>query len=396
MSDDLYEMLGEGMDDDTPGEMAGEGTEEKPYLIQSIEDLVYLSNQVKAGTTYENHFIKLAVNLDFQSEKSYVDYTNKTYKDINGNSQEEELKTELTTGTGFPAIGNASKQFRGTFNGNNHTINNLYIKSEEDCKGLFGYVGDNGTIKNLTISNADIDCKSLQIGTLAGRVGKGTIENIKVDKGIVKGNRYVGGIIGNLFNSGIVNNCINGNNVTVYGANINTDTDNIYHSVGGGIVGNSDNSTITNSYNQGQIKSEKGIVAGGIIGNALNNTKVEFCYNVGKVGDLIKENTVYQIGGIVGTLYNNSKVSKCYNVGEIYGNRFVGGIVGLQGYNSKAYIEDCYNTGTITAILANAGGISAVVSTTTGSEITNCYNVGTVSVTEPANRNIRKCSRDIK
>ena len=53
MSDDLYEMIGEGIDDDTPGKMIGSGTSKDPYLVQSIEDLVYLSNQVKAGTTYK-------------------------------------------------------------------------------------------------------------------------------------------------------------------------------------------------------------------------------------------------------------------------------------------------------------------------------------------------------
>ena len=198
LEDEMYASIKDGKDDETPGKMAGEGTKDSPYLIESIEDLVELSNQVKLGVTYENQTIKLMVNLDFKLNNSYVDYKSKSYGDINGINDAEDLRTELTTGKGFNPIGNSNKQFKGTFDGQNRTISNLYINVAEDYKGLFGYVGNKGTIKNLTISNANINCKAEYIGILAGYTNGGIIENVNIKNGLLQGNRYVGSIAGYL------------------------------------------------------------------------------------------------------------------------------------------------------------------------------------------------------
>ena len=62
IADELQGLIGKGKDDKTPGIIDGEGTEEKPFVIESIEDLVQFSNNVNAGTTYENQIVKLTVN----------------------------------------------------------------------------------------------------------------------------------------------------------------------------------------------------------------------------------------------------------------------------------------------------------------------------------------------
>lgn len=195
---ELHASIKDGKDDETPGKMTGEGTEESPYLIESIEDLIELSNQVKSGVTYKNQTIKLMVNLDFKSDNSYVDYKSKKYGDINGINDEEELKTELTTGKGFPSIGNDTIQFQGSFDGQNRTISNLYINVAENYKGLFGYVGSNGNINNLTLSNVNVNCDGEYIGILAGYTNGGIIENVNIKNGLLQGNRYVGSIAGYL------------------------------------------------------------------------------------------------------------------------------------------------------------------------------------------------------
>ncbi len=198
LSDELQAIIGKGKDDETPGELSGEGTKDNPYLIESIEDLVVFSNKVNEGTTFENQVVKLTVNLDFKSEDSYVDSKSIIYGDINGINGAEELKTELTTGTGFKSIGNNSQQFKGTFDGQNRTISNLYINIAEDYKGLFGYVGSKGVIKNLIISNADINCEALYVAIITGYVDSGTIENVKVEEGFLQGNKHIGSIAGYL------------------------------------------------------------------------------------------------------------------------------------------------------------------------------------------------------
>ena len=391
ISNELYGLIGKGKDDKTPGVIDGEGTEEKPFLIESIEDLVQFSNNVNAGTTYENQIVKLTVNLDFQSEDSYADYKTKTYGDINGVNGTEELKTELTTGKGFKSIGNDQKQFEGTFDGQNRTISNLYINVAENYKGLFGYVGSKGTIKNLTISNANINCEANCIGTLSGYVSGGTIENIKTNNGKVTGNQFVGGIVGQFSNKSTINNCINSNNIVSKG---NLNSDNNIHLTTGGISGNCNNSTIMNSHNIGQVYAAQGMELGGIVGDVTNNSTIDSCSNEGKIGDL--ETSCSGTGGIVGHLAVNSKVSKSYNIGEIEGRLAVGGIVGNLGWNSKSYIENCFNIGAITSIQGSIGGICYANTATIGSEISNCYNIGTVNATAPTNNIIREPCRNRK
>ena len=57
--------------DENPGQLEEEGTD--TLVINSIEDLVFFSNDVTNGNTYEGKTVKLGVNLDFNSDKSYVD-----------------------------------------------------------------------------------------------------------------------------------------------------------------------------------------------------------------------------------------------------------------------------------------------------------------------------------
>ena len=379
ISDELQGLIGKGKDDETPGVITGEGTKDKPYLIESIEDLVEFSNKVNTGTTYENQIVKLAVNLDFKSEESYADDKNKM--------------EELTTGTGFTSIGNVQKQFKGTFDGQNRTISNLYINVAENFQGLFGYVGSNGSIKNLTISNANINCEADYIGTLAGCVYGGTIENIKVINGVVKGNRSVGGIVAIFQNKATIKNCTNSSDVTANG--ILSTVDNQYKAYVGGISAVCNNSTIMNCHNTGQIDSIKGTSIGGITGTAHSDSIIESCYNEGKIGDLIKKDNFNSIGGIVGALVN-ARVSKCYNVGEISGRSGVCGIVGSSGWDSTASIDNCYNMGVVTAIEGDIGGITYIPSTTTDSEIKNCYNTGSIIVKETTDNYIRKYCRNRK
>ncbi len=384
ISDELQGLIGKGKDDETPGVITGEGTKDKPYLIESIEDLVEFSNKVNSGITYENQVVKLAVNLDFKSEDSYANDKNKM--------------EELTSGTGFASIGNDQKQFKGTFDGQNRTISNLYIKVAENYKGLFGYVGSKGTIKNLTISNANINCEARNIGILAGYVNEGKVENIKISNGKVTGNREVGGIAGHCINNAKISSCFNYSDVTANG--LKNDSENQYYANVGGIIGQCTNTTIINSHNTGKIYSGKGAQIGGITGSANGTSLIDSCSNDGKVGELINDDYVRLVGGIAGSAYgDNTTITKCFNTGIINGRICIGGIVGELGWNSTAYLEYCYNIGAVTTIQGYAGGICYVNTTTENSEtksryVKNCYNIGTIRSTTENDDRIREYSRN--
>ncbi len=85
------------------------------------------------------------------------------------------------------------KEFLGTFNGGGHTISGLYITSRGWYQGLFGYVGESGTIKNLTVSG-EISGTAWYAG-LVTAMSYGTITNVRAS-GKVKGQQEVGLIAG--------------------------------------------------------------------------------------------------------------------------------------------------------------------------------------------------------
>ena len=142
----------EQVTDTNPGVLEGIGTEIDPYIINSIEDLVFFAYDVANGNTYEGKYVSLGLSLDFNSTKSYVDPSRTDYAQY---GYEGELKTLLTTGTGFKIIDN---EFNGNFNGQNQKIYNLYINIEDDTEqgeiGLFSI--NNGVIDNLELVNSNI------------------------------------------------------------------------------------------------------------------------------------------------------------------------------------------------------------------------------------------------
>ena len=63
----------EQVTDEKAGVLEGTGTDDDPYVINSIEDLVVFAYNVREGITYEGKTVKLGLSLDFNSNKSYVD-----------------------------------------------------------------------------------------------------------------------------------------------------------------------------------------------------------------------------------------------------------------------------------------------------------------------------------
>ena len=140
----------------------GDGSETNPYQISSVADLQQLSTDVKNGNSYEDKCFKLMANLDL-------------------------------SGVNFTPIGNNVNDFKGTFDGDGKTISNLKITGNKIYQGLFGFNGKGGTIKKVSLVNADIS-GNWGVGGIAG-TNWGTIDNCAVE-GTISGNRDVGGIAG--------------------------------------------------------------------------------------------------------------------------------------------------------------------------------------------------------
>lgn len=297
-----------------------------------------------------------------------------------------------TSGT----ITDTSTPFRGTFNGQGHTISGLTIKltaeNGDAAYGLFGVVAG-GTVENLTLLNVDMEVSGSEMtGAVAGMVTQsGTISNCGVgaepgspsgsnDGSIVKSNRGNGGIVGRMTVSGSITDCYNYANVTAMTNGGNT----------GGIVGaayyENQDMIIDGCYNFGTIDSP-GSGVGGIVG--LNSANVYDCYNYGEV----KGNGT-SIGGIAGEARAGAYLQDCHNSGYVGNNQAyvnkditgygTGGIVGWIRYVDTTYygtarvsVVGCINDGGISAQSIGAGGIVGMLYH--GGVVNGCTSSGNIT-----------------
>ena len=195
--------------DENPGVLEGNGVETDPYIINSIEDLVFFAHDVTNGNNYEGEYVSLGLSLDFKSNRSYVEPFRTDYGEY---GYDGELKTLLTSQSGFIPIGSIydieTQNFSGTFDGQNNSINNLYINftnndGENDIKVGF-FIRNLGTITNLRLLSINIIYSRStanvvsSIGGICGQSSPGTVKNCLVT-GNISSNApriNVGGITG--------------------------------------------------------------------------------------------------------------------------------------------------------------------------------------------------------
>ena len=392
----------EKVTDNTPGELDGEGTEDNPYLIESVEDIVKLSIDVNSGISYDGKIVELKQTINFNSDISYSDPETTEFGDINKDGLVEGLKQELTKGNGFQPIGKVEniehgsddfgnntmligKSFKGTFKGKNRAVKGLKIDSKEDYPngigiGLFGW--NSGIIENLIVSGDITNEGYVYVGGISG-FSNGTITNC-INKVKINTENSAGGIVGAELGKLTINSCTNLE--TICGKN-----------TVGGILGIVLNDTMTEDkysamvgcYNRGNIS---GLVTGGILGSSYCATiYINECYNMGKISsiDTMEEETA-NIGGIAGKIsivsYDlQGNIIKCHNIGEIYNtncNGNSGGILAnnyVWGSNTFSNIEDCINSGNIYSKALATGGIVGCIEKNLGdAKIHKCYNEGNI------------------
>ena len=209
----------------------------------------------------------------------------------------------LLIDTNWTPIGNDSNQYKGTFDGNGHTITGLKVDIQSDniiYAGLFGCLGAGGTIKNVSLTDSKITCSGnrVSVGGVCGWNDYGTIENC-YNTGDVSGTGtssygyvYAGGVCG--WNTGTIENCYNTGDVS------GTGTSSYGSGYAGGVCGFNDG-TIENCYNTGDVSgtsTDGSGYAGGVCGDNAGGT-IENCYNT---GDVSGEGTQYVfVGGVCGT-----------------------------------------------------------------------------------------------
>ena len=92
-------------------------------------------------------------------------------------------------------IGPSSNDFRGTFDGQNHTITGLTIDGCSTYAGMFANIYD-GAVRNVRLAECSITRTSTYTAGICGYNSSGTIENCHVLSGSIHGRQQAGGICG--------------------------------------------------------------------------------------------------------------------------------------------------------------------------------------------------------
>lgn len=293
--------------------LKGEGSSDKPYLIGNVLDLMKLQEMV-TKTSYTNQYFKMTSDIAINGE--------------------------------WTPIGDNGHSFCGIFDGDGHSITgNMEFSSLEanGMAGLFGCVGANGVIKNLT-NKANVTVK----------------ESANLSS-------FVGGIVGRIRKNVTILNCANIGNITANAG------------VVGGVVGEAYMDTWNSSL----------------------ETRIEACYNIGDITNTYivpsdVKGSVY-VGGVIA--HPNIKTDKthttpmdkfvivgCYNKDNTIAAKeetksYGGGVVGCtngsqtKDYNDLFLVKACWNSSL--DIVAKYFGLIASSSSASGFEMNNCWVKGT-------------------
>ena len=280
----------------------GDGSEGSPYIITKAEELAWFRNEVNNGQY--SICAKIADNVEV-IDMSTVCHAADASKNLG----------ELSW---VPiGVGNA---YTGTFDGSGKTISNLYIKTENQQAGLFGYTYQS-TIKNLTFENANVTNTELYTGILVGDAGyQTTLQNIKISTNkcqVIGGKDYTGGIAGSL--DGNAYNCVN--YATVQGKE---DV--------GGLFGRYDRTgnSITSCANYGNVTATSKN-AGGLVGYFSSGT-IQDCANY---GDVKGTDCVAGMAGFV----DEGKIQNVFSYGNVFATDNTQEVGMAFGYSSKGTTE---------------------------------------------------------
>lgn len=147
-------------------------------------------------------FMKTAYTWGVADRVNVPDFSGKTVK----------LSTDLYLADGYvwtpispyDSQWNSNGGFKGTFDGQNHTIYNMNVTGANATGrgyrlGLFGEVGNGAVFKNLTVEGMNVYAGNTSAGAICAQVsGSVTFENITVRNTTIRQGRCSGGIVGNV------------------------------------------------------------------------------------------------------------------------------------------------------------------------------------------------------
>ena len=268
---------------------------ETEFILTTANQLLGISVLSNDGVTFEGKTIKLGASIVLNE----------------GDAKDWDKKAPMNNWT---PIGNSETPFKGSFNGQGHTISGLYVKSAADYISLFGDVR-NGTITNFRVKNSYFESSGSHVSGAVAYTQNSTISDI--------------------YSNAIV---------------ITTNTGEFAR--GAGILSQGDTGTVTvsNCWFDGTVTSGGGF-NGGIVGRASAVTmNLSHCLNTGTVSSTFAGTNKFT-GGIIGGINNGNttivSVSDTLSAGtlKLTGSTACSGTAfGFIGYNARVTMSNVYAT----------------------------------------------------
>ena len=249
-------------------------------VVKTAKGLAYFAKEVNDGKDYSGKTVTLNANLD-----------------LNASLWEP-------VGLVYPCACDNDRPFKGTFDGQGHTISNLRSFLPHAAMGLFGLIGEGGTVKNIFIESGNLECTYADgskdvayIGGLAGELDKGTIAYSEAHVTMSGTPSVMGGLVGKVTGTSEKPSTIHSSMAMSEMSGSHTM---------GGLVGTiGENSTLANSFANAKFTVSGTPVVGGLVG--INDGTVDNCYSRMQEGSTT---TGSSFGWLAGN--NGGTIRNCY------------------------------------------------------------------------------------
>ena len=308
---------------------------------------------------------------------------------------------------------NEANAFTGVFDGDNHTIKNYVVTTDNMYDdGLFGFV-DGGTIKNvkaystlnLNFNNStNSNSGHAHSGFVAHLCNNAVVSDCEVhtDVKILSPGNYnrVAIVAANAQDGAKVENC------SAYGS-VTSSASEYMLTNAGGIVGRLSGADVTNCTNNANFtitnkmssSDNASITAfGGVVGYSVGTNTIKGCTNKGNLKITATDININNVGGVVGLADGENAtptVDNCVNEGAVSINvskssssktnsmGYVGGIVGSNDKVTSMNVSNCTNKGEI--------NISGNTSSIPSGCVVTCRYIGGIMGGTPKATTISKC-----
>ena len=353
--------------------LRGEGSVEKPYIIDSYESLVEFRELVALKKLYRDRYVKITADIDLGEDPNWGAIRCYDAAQENGSS------------------------FLGVVDGQGHTISHLTInkridacRTDEAYLGLFGRTEGEGTVlKNINLDEVSINVSleaasnpsiDVHAGALVG-YSSSTLQNVNVNGEIRvtdENNQAastrslnLGGLVGTYLNDGHLGYNIGGDGTpSGLNADINITSEALGSNIGG-IAGYIEKVSLKDC-------TTSGMLTGRIVVSENSNLATDW--------------NIY-VGGICGYCKSDrpeSLFEGLSSVCRVYGGNDSGGLIGhlyasFSMASSWVFLTNCYAAGGVSDAYSYSGGLIGRITKYDGSNVNttirlnNCYYVGTLT-----------------